>query len=169
MAIVKAIEGKKQVVAVKSKSIARNTITRPIEKKVSKSIDYSNVQAWDTTTLSLAVRNGVGFNVFKKLAEITPFSEPDWSRILNLSQRTLQRYEVQKKTFDPIYSDRILQIAILFNKGIDVFGNKENFNIWLETKHTALGGIKPKSLLDTTFGISLVADELSKIENGVLA
>jgi putative toxin-antitoxin system antitoxin component (TIGR02293 family) len=81
----------------------------------------------------------------------------------------MQRYKNEKKTFDPIYSDKILQIAILYRTGNEVFGDKANFDTWLETKNVALGGVKPKELLDNTFGISLVRDELGRIENGVLA
>ena len=45
----------------------------------------------------------------------------------------------------------------------------EKLNTWLETKNIMLGGVKPKDLLDNTFGISLVKDELTRIEYGVLA
>ena len=88
---------------------------------------------------------------------------------MHLSERTLQRYKTEKKTFDSIYSDKILQIAILYKLGTETFGDKANFDTWLETKSIALGGVKPKELLDNTFGISLVRDELNRIENGVLA
>ncbi len=119
--------------------------------------------------LSSAAKNGVKYSQFKKLAEEIPLTAGDWSTVLNISERTMQRYKNEKKTFDPIYSDKILQIAILYRTGNEVFGDKANFDTWLETKNVALGGVKPKELLDNTFGISLVRDELGRIENGVLA
>ena len=41
--------------------------------------------------------------------------------------------------------------------------------IWLDAENIALGGVKPKSLLDSTFGIEIVKDELTRIEHGILA
>lgn len=120
-------------------------------------------------SLSTAVKKGVKYAQFEKMAEETPFTSGDWSAVLNLTERTMQRYKSEQKTFDPIYSDKILQIAILYKTGNEVFGDKTNFDTWLLTKNIALGGVKPKELLDNTFGINLVKDELSRIENGVLA
>ena len=86
-----------------------------------------------------------------------------------MSERTMQRYKKEKKTFDPIYSEKILEVMLLYKLGINVFGNKEKFISWIETKNLALGGVKPKELLDNTFGISLLKDELTRIEHGILA
>ncbi len=58
---------------------------------------------------------------------------------------------------------------ILLNKGIEVFGSSDNFISWLNSVNIALGSIKPIELLDNSFGINLVTDELMKIEYGVLA
>ena len=58
---------------------------------------------------------------------------------------------------------------MLYKKGTEVFGTKEKFNSWIETENLALGKIKPKQLLDNTFGINLLKDELTRIEYGVLA
>ncbi len=73
------------------------------------------------------------------------------------------------KSFDAGSSGKIIEITLLYNYGMEVFGNKEKFNNWLETKNLALGGVKPKELLDNTFGINLLKDELTRIEYGVLA
>ncbi len=146
-----------RTIAISHKTIPHNTD------------EDSNILFWDFAKLSQAVKHGVKYSFFTKLTEQIPFTLFDWSAILHLSERTMQRYKTEKKTFDPIYSDKILQIAILYKTGHEVFGDKVNFDTWLETKNVALGGIKPKELLDNTFGISLVKDELSRIENGVLA
>ncbi len=74
-----------------------------------------------------------------------------------------------KIDFSPIYSEKIIEIQLLFNKGVEVFGNTENFHNWLNSKSIALGGINPISLLDNTFGIMMLDDELTRIEHGVLA
>jgi putative toxin-antitoxin system antitoxin component (TIGR02293 family) len=60
-------------------------------------------------------------------------------------------------------------LVMLYEYGIEVFGDRDNFNIWLNSRSIALGGRSPKELLDTKFGIDLVKDELGRIEHGVLA
>lgn len=116
-----------------------------------------------------AVRLGFSFAAFYNFAKSTPFSLSEWSAFLNMSERTMQRYKQEKKSFDPIYSEKILQITLLYNLGIEVFGSKEKFNAWLEIPNIALGRIKPKDLLDNSFGIGLLKDELTRIEHGILA
>ncbi|MCF8361800.1 MAG: MbcA/ParS/Xre antitoxin family protein [Prolixibacteraceae bacterium] len=57
----------------------------------------------------------------------------------------------------------------LFNKGLELFGNEENFTNWLNTENTALGGVKPIELLNKSKGENLVENELIKIEHGILS
>ncbi|WP_207430015.1 type II toxin-antitoxin system Xre/ParS family antitoxin [Sabulibacter ruber] len=129
----------------------------------------TSVDDRDILLLVETVRQGIKFPLFMKIANQSPFDLSEWSVFLNLSERTIQRYKKEKKTFDPIHSEKILEVTLLYKRGTEVFGNAEGFNAWLEAKNVALGGITPKSLLDTTFGIGLVKDELTRIEHGVLA
>ena len=123
----------------------------------------------DTFDLTNMVREGVPFPYFTKLSTQIQVGFDEWSSYLHLSERTIQRYKKEKKSFDPIYSEKILQIELLYKKGISVFGNNANFYTWMDTKNTALGGVTPKDMLDTSFGITLIYDELGRIEHGVLA
>jgi len=120
-------------------------------------------------TLIGAVRNGLQYAFFKNLVKTSPFTIQEWSNYLHLSERTMQRYKKEKKTFNPLHSEKILEIALLYLKGLDVFVDSQKFNTWLESQNIALGGIKPKELLDNTFGINMIKDELLRIEHGVLA
>jgi putative toxin-antitoxin system antitoxin component (TIGR02293 family) len=134
-----------------------------------KNITYGSTDDKDVIHLIKATRLGVTFHLFITVANKTPFSLAEWAAYLKMSERTMQRHKREKKSFDPIYSDKILQITLVYNLGTEVFGDKEKFNTWLETQNLALGGIKPKELLDNTFGIGLLKDELTRIEHGVLA
>jgi putative toxin-antitoxin system antitoxin component (TIGR02293 family) len=116
-----------------------------------------------------AMREGIPFNTFSEITENSSFSIDDWSSFLHLSERTIQRYKKEKKSFDPIHSERILEITMLYNRGSEIFGGNEQFDTWLDSKSIALGGIKPKELLDSSFGITLLKNELTRIEHGVLA
>lgn len=115
------------------------------------------------------IRRGISFAMFYRYAKTTPFSLSEWSAFLQMSERTMQRHKSEKRPFDPIHSEKILQVALLHNFGKEVFGGQDKFYTWLETNSVALGGIKPRELLDTSFGIDLLNDELTRIEQGVLA
>jgi putative toxin-antitoxin system antitoxin component (TIGR02293 family) len=130
---------------------------------------YGSITDRDTLNLIAITRNGISYGVFVGVMKKTPFSLIEWSNFLNMSLRTMQRYQKKKKTFDSIYAQRILEINLVYNQGVELFGNTENFDTWLDTKSIALGGIKPKELLDNTFGIELLKTELGRIEYGILA
>lgn len=132
-------------------------------------VSYGTIDEIDTLSLVEMVRNGVRFDSFDKFANKSPFTLNEWSGYLHISERTMQRYRNEKKTFDPLQSEKIIEIALFYNKGIEVFGSAEKLNFWLETNSLALGNIKPKMLLDNSFGINMLKDELTAIEYGVLA
>ncbi len=135
----------------------------------SQKIHYDSIDDRNILFLIKKSREGIKYAVFNSLQKEIPLNQEEWSRILHLSERTLQRYKKDKIDFGPIYSERIIEVQLLFNKGIEVFGNLEKFHNWLNSRSIALGGINPVSLLDNTFGIMMLKDELTRIEYGVLA
>ena len=133
------------------------------------SITFRSLDNNDIFKLINATRKGVDFKTFNEFSVTYPLNSATWSKILNVSERTIQRYRREKKRFDSIHTEKLLLIMLLFNKGSDVFGNTENFLTWINSENIAFGGVKPIDLLDNSFGINLVKDELIKIEHGVLA
>lgn len=132
-------------------------------------ISYGSVDDNNTIALIRLIRNGIGFLAFEKFAEKFQYSLSEWSGFLHISERSMQRYKKEKRAFDPLQSEKIVQIAMLFKMGEEVFGSKEKFRLWLETENLALGKVKPRSLIDSTFGIGMVKDELGRIEYGILS
>jgi len=123
----------------------------------------------DVYALIQTVRDGLSYGIFQEWAASMPFSPAEWSAFLHLSERTLQRYKKEEATFDAPQSEKVLEIRLLFNRGTAVFEDKDNFATWLNASNVALGHVKPKDLLDSSFGINLLQDELTRIEQGVLA
>lgn len=132
-------------------------------------VAYNTLDDKGVYNLIALVRSGIRFPVFESFVVHSPFSLPEWSSFLHLSERTIQRYKKENKTFDALQSERIVEIKLLYNYGSMVFGGSTGFNTWLDTESLALGRVKPKSLLDSSFGIGLLKDELGRIEHGVLA
>ena len=134
-----------------------------------KQFSFSSIDDKDIYALIHMIREGIKFSNFTNLVGKSPFNLTEWSNFLHLSERTMQRYKKEKATFGNIHSEKILQLTLLFKLGTDVFGDKQHFNTWLDTTNIALGKIKPKELLDNSFGIDMLKDELTRIEHGVLA
>jgi putative toxin-antitoxin system antitoxin component (TIGR02293 family) len=123
----------------------------------------------EAVSLIYATRQGLSFDYFNKILSYIPLKISEWSKYLNLSERTMQRYKKEHKHFDSIYAEKILEITLLYQNGEEVFGSSELFNQWMNIENVALGGVKPKSLLDSTFGINLIKDELTRLEQGVVS
>jgi putative toxin-antitoxin system antitoxin component (TIGR02293 family) len=115
------------------------------------------------------IREGLPFQYFVGLVERLPLTIREWARVLHLSERSLQRYQKSQKAFDSMQSERIIEITLLSNYGKSVFGSDANWVLWLSQNNVALGGITPKSLLDSSIGIQLLRDELGRIEQGIFA
>jgi putative toxin-antitoxin system antitoxin component (TIGR02293 family) len=115
------------------------------------------------------VKDGIKYSSFASLMKQIPFTLIEWSNYLNISDRTLQRYSREKKTFDRMQSERIIEITMLYKFGTAIFGSKLQFDEWLSTKNVSLGRKAPKDFLDSSLGIGLLKDALARIEHGILA
>jgi len=115
------------------------------------------------------VRKGIAYSSFSNAIKNVPLTLKEWSEILDLSERTLQRYKKEKRAFDTLQSEKIVQVTLLARYGREVFGDEKKFNSWLNTENISIGKARPKDLLDSSFGIDLLKDELTRIEHGILA
>lgn len=87
--------------------------------------------------------------------------------LLNVSEPTIYRWIRENKKLERNYSVQLFELADLFLFGTEVFESKENFFTWLNLDNTALGGLKPKKLLEIPGGIAKIHDLLGRIEHGV--
>lgn len=128
-----------------------------------------NAEQNDVYHLMKKANDGVEYKTFESFNRKYELKKEVWIGILNISERTLQRLKKDNKRFEKPQSEKILLIKKLFEKGLDVFGGPDKFLAWINIKNMALNGLKPIELLDNYFGITLVSDELIKIEYGTLA
>lgn len=125
-------------------------------------------EASSPMTMVELARHGISKKSLLKLAEIGALSLKQFSELLPVSLRTLQRYN-DDDLLPPEVSEHALLVAEVLGRGIDVFKNRKQFQHWLQTPSVALAGQTPLSLLDTSFGARMVTDELGRLEQGVYA
>ncbi|HUZ61601.1 MAG TPA: antitoxin Xre-like helix-turn-helix domain-containing protein [Hanamia sp.] len=109
------------------------------------------------------------FNDFKKITEKVDFTQKEWSEIIHISERTLQRYAHKNGEFNTGVIDRILQINKVLQHGKEVFGSYEKFNLWLRGNPYMLEGRLSIHSLASIEGINNVLTQLGRIEHGILA
>lgn len=109
------------------------------------------------------------YNDFKKIASKTDFTQKEWSDILHISERTLQRYSKENSLFSFSVSDRIIQIDKVLRRGQEVFGSYEKFLLWIHDNPNMLEGRLSLQSLASFEGINNVLTQLGRIEQGILA
>lgn len=116
--------------------------------------------------LHRAEKKGITKRALLNLAKSLSLSLKDIAPLLQVSERTLQRYET-KQVLSAAIAGRVMQLAEVAAMGIEVFGEAARFQAWLKSPSVALGGVEPFSLLDSTTGTQMVYDELGRIAHGV--
>jgi putative toxin-antitoxin system antitoxin component (TIGR02293 family) len=128
-------------------------------------LNSSTVSSFDLMALT---REGIPRKTIDALANSLHLSVSELAQYLHVSERTLQRY-TSEKLLSPELSDRVLQIAKVHARSIDVFESSEIASQWLKQPIFALGHVAPIEFLDTFSGVEIVLDELTRIEYGVFA
>lgn len=123
----------------------------------------------DKLLMISVIRKGVTYTLFNLIKNSTPFTEENWADFLDISTKSLHRYKQTSKSFKPLQSEKIIELAEVTNVGVDVFGDMDKFKLWLDTPNFSLGNLKPIDLLKDSYGKELVISELTRINYGILA
>jgi len=116
----------------------------------------------------IVANKGISATSFDKVSSLFGRKER-LASLLNVSVKTMQRYQKEGKKLNPLNSEMVLKFIALFQKGIEIFGLRKAFLNWLEKPAIGLGNLRPYDLLKTSSGIDLVQEELIRIEYGDLA
>lgn len=138
-------------------------------KLINKNIGYCDFLK-NKMLLVYAIREGVSFELFSLIKEVSPFNDEDWASFLGISTKSLQRSKTKDDfVFKPIQSEKIFELAEVTNLGQEVFDSQSAFYAWLNTPSFALGNLKPIELLKDSYGKEMVLNELHKIDFGIFA
>ena len=119
--------------------------------------------------LVLKAAEGINVNVFDGLLQITTLNKNQLAAFMDTTPKTIDNYRSRNHKLGRIESEQLLQLLGLYKKGQEIFGNTVAFDQWLKLPAVGLGGMLPFDMLYSQGGISLVMEELIRIEFGALA
>ncbi|HZW70908.1 MAG TPA: antitoxin Xre-like helix-turn-helix domain-containing protein [Hanamia sp.] len=134
-----------------------------------KSVKAEEPEAVYYQSQPIKISRDISFSDFKKMASKVDFTQKEWADILHISERTLQRYAHNDGSFSSGTVDRLYQINKVFQRGKEVFGSYQKFNLWLRDNPYMLEGRLSLHSLASIEGINNVLTQLGRIEHGIFA
>nr|WP_199079096.1 antitoxin Xre/MbcA/ParS toxin-binding domain-containing protein [Pedobacter sp. ASV19] len=114
-------------------------------------------------------KKGLSAKAALDFISISGFSKEEFQETFKTTVKTIQNYATNDLKLDAALSEKLLKSFALFDKGMEVFGSGQAFHQWLNMPSYGLGNQIPFDLMDTITGISLIEEELIRIEFGDLA
>lgn len=121
------------------------------------------------TLTSQEIREGIPFERLQRLAERLALTQETLTRVLGISERTLQR---RKETgrLHPEESDRVERLARVWRLALRAFDDEaDDARAWLTTPKRALDDETPVEHLDTEPGVRAVSEMLIVIDQTIPA
>jgi len=134
---------------------------------IAKILGLSNTQETDSWNFWVPqIRKGIPKKALIHCLQALHVSLSDAERVLPITARTLQRYDMET-VLKPDVSGHVIALAKVYSQAVEVFEDEEKARRWLKKPSRTLGGNIPFFLLDSPMGIQAVEDELERIEHGV--
>src|SRR5690606_29018637 len=120
--------------------------------------------AAEPATMYLSSANVSSFPVakFQDLNKKLSFTQQDWADMLHISDRTLQRYLKDHRSFEGLHAEHLHQIDALSDIGRSIFGDAAKFETWLRAPKVILGNEIGFEALRSFGGVQLILDELGR-------
>lgn len=126
------------------------------------------LRAEDPIAIFKSVQRGLRFSSLERFQKNSGLSTSELADAVVITARTLARRKDQGR-LDPEESDRLLRIARVFGKALELFeGETGPAREWLFGPQRALGGERPILLARTDLGAREVEALADRLEHGVL-
>ena len=122
----------------------------------------------EKTVLIKNIKKGLPTSAFEKIQKELDVSADTLASTVNIASRTLARRKKEGR-FHPDESERVLRIASLFDRALQVLHNKNRVQLWFKSPQKALEGKTPLEYADTEPGAREVEDLLGRLEHGVFS
>ena len=129
-------------------------------------IQSIGIQAKNTDDIISALKQGFPADSFDKLRDRLKVSDNLLSKIVQIPKRTLARRR-QDGRLRTDESERVLRIARVYDKALDVLESEEAAENWLKKPARGLGYKIPLEYADTELDAQEVINLLGRIEYGV--
>ena len=114
-------------------------------------------------------REGLPSATLSRLSESLGWTRAALIEQLGIAPRTAARRLTRREPLSTAESERVLRLARVLARAIEVFESRDAAKQWLQEASTALGERKPTDLLVTDIGTEVVLNELGKIDHGFFA
>jgi putative toxin-antitoxin system antitoxin component (TIGR02293 family) len=126
------------------------------------------LRSFDTASLLKRLDKGLSYAAFERLKRRLQVSSQELAEAALINRRTLARRKTAGR-FDPDESDRLVRIARVFSRAIELFGGDEDSaRTWLMRPRRALGGPTPFEMARTEVGALEVEKLIHQLEHGVV-
>ena len=123
-----------------------------------------NQEGAGSTLTSREIREGISFDHLQQLAEDLDLTQETLTRVLGISERTLQRRKDTGR-LNLEESDRVERLLRVWRLALRAFdGEEKDARAWLTSPKRALDGETPVEHLDTAPGARTVAEMLIVID-----
>jgi len=127
-----------------------------------------NLIRTEKKVLIQSIKKGLPVSAFEKIQKELDVSSDTLAATVNIARRTLARRKKEGR-FQPDESERILRIAGLFDRALQVLHNRSRVQLWFKSPQKGLGGQTPLEYADTEPGAREVEDLLGRLEHGVFS
>ncbi len=115
------------------------------------------------------LNEGLSFEVFIQIAELTQLDKKEVANVIHLAPATLAR-RAKAGRFNREESDKFYRLTEVVNAAVELFENDINAaNQWLKRPAKGLDGKKPIEMLSTSAESEAVLDLIGRLEHGVFA
>jgi len=120
-------------------------------------------QVNDTDVFVHMYKEKIDWKYVQALKDCYDFNDNIFARILNISAKTFQSYKKPDHTVDQNVKEPIL---LLLSLAQHVFGSKNKFEEWLQSRNFYFDDNPPIEFLSTVSGIRFIDDRLTGMEYG---
>ncbi|MFZ4058858.1 MAG: antitoxin Xre-like helix-turn-helix domain-containing protein [Ferruginibacter sp.] len=136
-----------------------------MEKNIVNEPEVAYIKTLKKTTLASEFK----YADFLKMSAKMPFTQTEWSAMLHISERTLQRYAKSNSKFASIIAERAQLLNRLFKEAKTTFGSVDKFYGWLKQQPAMLEGPLSVQHLTSAEGIEKIKTQLGRIQQGIFA
>jgi putative toxin-antitoxin system antitoxin component (TIGR02293 family) len=126
-------------------------------------------RVFDDALMDREIRRGLPVDLFFHLRDALAVQQEILSQVISVPIRTLMRRKQLGERLKSGESERLLRLARLHIRAVEVLNSAEKARHWLFSKNRALGGKTPFEFAATEPGAREAERLLGRIENGVFS